>query len=110
MSSCISGTLLQVPLLVNQLAAIYIGMRRACEESAKKVIVETDNLEALGVLKFQHNGVPQETWSIIQQILILEKDHAWKFVIKYVYPRRNKAAHLSGSSGCRPIFPPVSLF
>lgn len=92
MASSISGTIQNLSPVENQLAAIHIGMKRAYEETCKKVIVEIDNLEAFGMLKFQHNGISQTALNIIQQIKILKKDKIWKCKIRYVYPRRNKVA------------------
>ncbi|WOH00019.1 hypothetical protein DCAR_0519375 [Daucus carota subsp. sativus] len=65
-------------------------MKRAYEESCKNIIIETDNLEAFGLLKFQHNGISTEARNIIQQLMILKKDNSWKCKIGYVYPRRNR--------------------
>lgn len=92
MASSISGTIPNLSPVENQLAAIHIGMKRAYEETCKKVIVETDNLEAFGMLKFHHNGISTTARNIIQQIKILKKDKVWKCKIRYVYPRRNRVA------------------
>lgn len=92
MSSSISGSIPGLSSVENQLAAIHIGMKRAYEETCKNVIVETDNLEAFGMLKLQHNGISNAARNIIQQIRLLKKDKVWKCRIRYVYPRRNRVA------------------
>lgn len=92
LSSEIAGTIPNMNSIKKQLAAIHIGIKRAYEESCKNIIIAIDNLEAFGLLKFQHNGISTEARNIIQQMKILKQDKSWKCKIRYVYPRRNRVA------------------
>ena len=63
---------------------------RAFEESSKKEIIETNNLEAFGALDSNIMGA-----SRVEKHNPTDYDSQealWKCVIKYVYPRRFKLA------------------
>lgn len=60
--------------LENKLNAIHQGMIKVFEENFKEVMVETDNLDAIMIIKnFPHN-VPQELATVAKQIFIRLND------------------------------------
>lgn len=93
------GNIPNLSPLHNQLWAIFIGMRRAFLEGGRRVIVETDNLEALATLKFYKHGVPAEVVDTVQQIITRKQDKRWKCKTKYVFSKRNHLATYMASTG-----------
>lgn len=90
--SSIVGSVRRLSPLGNQLWAIFCGMRRAFLDTTRQVVVETDNLEAFGAIKFPNAAATPEIASIVQQIRILKSNSSWSCSILYVYPRRNRVA------------------
>ncbi|WOH12727.1 hypothetical protein DCAR_0832235 [Daucus carota subsp. sativus] len=93
--------------LGNQLWAIFSGMRRAFLGDSRRVIVETDNIEAFGAIKFPAANATTEISSIVQQILVLKNNQTWNCAVRFVYASRNKVATylaLLGSELFRRVF------
>lgn len=64
--NCITGTILNLSPLVNQLWAILIGLRKAFVERATNIILETDNVEAFGTISYAHLNQHCELADLIQ--------------------------------------------
>ncbi|WOG96170.1 hypothetical protein DCAR_0415501 [Daucus carota subsp. sativus] len=92
MISCVAGSMRKLSPLGNQLWAVFSGMRRAFLGDSRRVIIETDNLEAFGAIKLPNANATVEISSIVQQILLLKNNPTWNCSIRFVYSRRNKVA------------------
>ena len=107
--SCAVGSMPRLSPLGNQLWAIFSGMRRAFLGDSRRVIIETDNIEAFGAIKFPNANASTEISSIVQQILVLKNNQTWNCYVRFVYASRNKVATYLALLGAE-LFTRVFLF
>lgn len=102
-----TGILPSTKTLENKMNAILQGLKKGFEGKFKRIIVETDNLDAFKVIKNYPHGVLSEVADVAKQIFIRLNDKRWYYVIAYIFSERNQLtiylAHMGGEK-CNNIF------
>lgn len=88
----IAVTIPHLTLLDAQLWAIQVGLRRGFVKGATDIILETDNLQAYGVVQYAHLHQHPELDDLIHQITPRIRDPNWTCRFRFVYPDRNRSA------------------